>query len=107
MLYAIEDASITHLYKSGKEIYFSTGADASLYKASLTYNKAGQYLSQVFDLNQFATWGRVNLKATGDKTGVTIFTRTGDSSKPGDNWSEWKKCENSRIKKPARTFYSI
>jgi hypothetical protein len=63
------------------------------------------YLSAVRDSRSSATWGLIRWESTG---GVTLATRTGNTEKPDDSWSEWSKpytrSEGEAIASPAARF---
>jgi len=44
------------------------------------------YLSPVRDTKTIATWGLVRWESMGD---VALFTRSGNTEKPDDSWSDW------------------
>jgi hypothetical protein len=63
------------------------------------------YLSGVRDTRSVATWGLVRWEASGP---VALYTRSGNTERPDDSWSEWagpySRREGEAIKSPAARF---
>jgi hypothetical protein len=63
------------------------------------------YLSSVRDSKSVATWGQARWESVGT---VELFTRSGNTDKPDDSWSEWSgphtRREGEIIKSPAARF---
>jgi hypothetical protein len=63
------------------------------------------YLSAVRDSRSSATWGLIRWESTGS---VTLATRSGNTEKPDDSWSDWSKpytrAEGELIASPAARF---
>jgi hypothetical protein len=52
----------------------------------------GSFDSDVFDAQNFSTWGRVEIRGSGR---FDVFTRSGNVDNPDRHWSEWKKVSES------------
>jgi hypothetical protein len=63
------------------------------------------YVSSVRDSKSVATWGLVRWESAGT---VELFTRSGNTDKPDDSWSDWSgpytRREGEQIKSPAARF---
>ena len=63
------------------------------------------YVSAVRDSRSAATWGLIRWEAAG---GVALATRSGNTEKPDDSWSEWSRpytrAEGEPIASPAARF---
>ena len=47
---------------------------------------SARYLSPVQDTKSVSTWGQIRWEATGP---VTLYSRSGNTERPDDSWSEW------------------
>ena len=63
------------------------------------------YLSGVRDTKSVATWGLIRWEAAGQ---VSLYTRSGNTERPDDSWSDWAgpyaRREGEPIKSPAARF---
>ena len=63
------------------------------------------YISGVRDSRSVATWGLIRWEASGQ---VALYTRSGNTERPDDTWSEWagpySRREGEAIKSPAARF---
>jgi sugar lactone lactonase YvrE len=63
------------------------------------------YISSVRDSKSVATWGHARWEATG---AVALFTRSGNTDKPDDSWSDWSapysRKEGEPITSPAARY---
>ena len=55
------------------------------------------YLSSVRDTRSVATWGQIRWDATGN---VTLATRSGNTERPDDSWSDWSPAYASSAGAP-------
>ena len=66
---------------------------------------APTFLSPVRDSRSIATWGLIRWEATGS---VGVFTRTGNTERPDDSWSDWAgpyaNPQGDTIKSPPARF---
>ena len=78
----------------GRVIGIGTGTQAN-----------ASYVSPVRDTKSVSTWGLIRWEGTG---AVTIHTRSGNTEKPDDSWSDWSapyaKKDGEPIKSPAARF---
>lgn len=87
-----EESQILSLYNVSDtgEIWFSTGNAGKLFKLSSDYLKEGTLESEKRDASVTSKWGNIAWDAVQpDDTGVTLSTRSGNTEKPDDTWSEW------------------
>ena len=63
------------------------------------------YISGVRDTKSVATWGLIRWEAAGT---VALFTRSGNTEKPDDSWSDWagpySRREGEAVKSPPARF---
>lgn len=66
---------------------------------------SASFTSPVKDSRSIATWGLIRWEGTG---GVTLFTRSGNTDKPDDTWTDWagpyERAEGQAIQSPAARF---
>ena len=79
-----------HKIKDSGEIWLATGNSGKLYKLSSSYLKEGTLKSQERDASITSRWGIISWDAIlAEGTSITLATRTGNTEKPDDTWSEW------------------
>jgi hypothetical protein len=78
------DAEAVRLLSVNNTMLVATANSGKLYRLGAAGVK-GSYESPVFDANGVSRWGRIRWQ--GD--GVTIQTRSGNSLRPDDSWSDW------------------
>lgn len=84
-------------------VYAGTSNGGGLWKVTSGVAKKGSFTSEVFDAKYLSTWGRAWWEGrTPPKTSVKLKLRTGNSSKPGPDWTDWSepvtKSEGSPVK---------
>ncbi|MEW6357416.1 MAG: hypothetical protein AB1696_13890 [Planctomycetota bacterium] len=71
-------------------LVFSTGAPGSVQRFAGAYAGKGTFESRVCQAKGLARWGRIAANITvPDGTSITLATRTGNSEKPDNTWSDW------------------
>lgn len=71
-------------------LYAGSGNDGKLFRLGFRSKRKGEFVSQVFDCHTTVTWGSLSWEGeTPPATGVQIYTRTGNSDTPDQNWSAW------------------
>jgi hypothetical protein len=78
------DGEAVRLIREGESLLVATANSGKLYRLGAAA-AGGTYESGVFDANATSRWGR--LRWTGD--GVKIETRSGNSLRPDNSWSDW------------------
>jgi len=77
----------THLIETNRGLLVTTGNLGELLRLDTSANASGWYESQPHDSSSIAKWGRIAWH--GDTRGIVLRTRTGNSARPDDTWSEW------------------
>ena len=95
--------------KDSGEIWLATGNAGKLYKLSSGYLKEGTLKSQERDASITSSWGMSSWDAVlAEGTSVTMATRSGNTKKPDDTWSEWSdeytKSAGEAITSPPARF---
>jgi len=78
------DAEAVRLLNVNNAILVATANAGKLYKLGAAGTK-GTYESPVFDASSVSRWGRLRWQGEG----VTIQTRSGNSLRPDNSWSDW------------------
>jgi len=91
------------------EIFFSTGGLGSIFKVSLGYKREGTFTSLVYDAKGISAWGNISWKVnTPPGTKITLQSRSGNTEKPDNTWSEWSKeyknYQGQKIESPPAKF---
>lgn len=70
------------------------------------YPAAGTFVSSVFDATRQAAWGAAAWSATLPQgTGLTVFTRSGNTATPDATWSAWAAVSNGgTVSSPAGRY---
>jgi sugar lactone lactonase YvrE len=82
-------------------IYAVTGNIGAIYSIGPNLETSGTYESDVFDAGAFTYWGRVSSEGNGS---VAFETRSGNLSRPQQNWSPWAKLNSGRVASPPARF---
>jgi hypothetical protein len=73
--------------------------------ADVAHQSPATYVSPVRDTKSVATWGMIRWESSGS---VVLYTRSGNTDKPDDSWSEWAgpygRREGETVKSPAARF---
>lgn len=97
-------------------IHAATGNIGRIYEIGSSAAPKGTFESDVLDAGSFTYWGRLSFR--GSPGAVSILTRSGNLSRPDDNWSAWSplrieqdsaaapcaRCLNGRIASPPARF---
>jgi hypothetical protein len=86
-------------------ITYVTSNPGKVYRLSEAPAERGVYESDVLDATNVATWGTVRWRAlTPPGSAVAISTRSGNTSRPDETWSDWsapyKSADGSGIASP-------
>lgn len=83
----VEERLITSLVWAGTQgLTFTTGDAAAFYRSTGPARDAS-YESEVFDASTPSRFGKIVWSGSGN---LTLETRTGNTAKPGNGWSEWQ-----------------
>jgi len=108
LLTGVDARQITRFTSSGRAAPLSAFATANpgrVVAVGAGVQSPARYLSSVRDTRTVATWGLLRWEASGP---VSFFTRSGNTDRPDDSWSEWAgpytKREGEMIASPAARF---
>lgn len=93
---------------SGGEIWIATSNLGKVFKMSPNYPLVGIYESTPYDTVTTSQWGNLWWKGTKPSgTNIKLYTRSGNTEKPDNNWSGWSPPYNNEegspiISPPAR-----
>ncbi len=110
LLTRAEAAQVTSIYSSdGRTTHFSTANPARVYRLGVERRSEGVYTSPVKDTNAVSTLGRIRWEARSPAgTSLSLQTRTGNSSRPDNTWSEWSQsytnADGEQITSPSGRF---
>lgn len=100
------EGQISRLKAIGNKIFAASSNQAYLYSFTDTEKVSeGSYESKVLDAKSVASWGRIWWRASG---AVTLQTRSGNTRKPDETWSEWKTVVgngSAQIQNPQARFF--
>jgi hypothetical protein len=65
---------------------FATANPGRVVSAGPGVQTPARFVSHVQDTKSVATWGQIRWESTGP---VTLYTRSGNTERPDDSWSEW------------------
>jgi hypothetical protein len=108
LLTETHESLATRLIFEGKDLYVATGNIAKLIRLGSSNGPEGSYESPVKDSKFISKWGVLAWRGSvPDGASIEFFTRSGNSNRPDDTWSEWAgpytEPEGSPIKSaPAR-----
>jgi hypothetical protein len=84
---------------------FATANPGRVIDAGPGVESPARFLSHVEDTRSVATWGQIRWESTGP---VTLYTRSGNTERPDDSWSEWAGPYTTRagevVTSPAARF---
>ena len=91
LLLRAEADQVTSIYSTdGRNVFFATSNPAKIYRFGTRRRSEGQYRSPIKDTATVSSWGKVQWEGRSPTgTGLTVQTRTGNSSKPDNTWSDW------------------
>ncbi len=91
------------------KLYFATGNMGCIYSLADSYSQEGFFTSIVHDAYFISQWGNISWNETLPKgTEILFQSRSGNTEKPDDTWSEWSKdysdFSGEKIKSPKGRF---
>ena len=91
LLLRAEADQVTSIYSGdGRTVYFSTSNPAKIYRFDTGRRSEGEYRSPIKDTTTVSSWGKIRWESRAQAgTGLTIQTRSGNSAKPDNTWSDW------------------
>jgi sugar lactone lactonase YvrE len=99
------EGEATRLLASPGGLLAATGGLGKIFRLGRETGTSGSFESPVHDAGTVARWGRLNwLAETCPTCGLTFRTRTGNSMRPDQTWSDWsvplKDAEGSQVASP-------
>ncbi len=87
-------------------LYAVTGNIGKVYRVGPSLVETGTFESSVCDAGTFTHWGAVSLEPK--PKGIEVQTRSGNTDRPEQNWSEWQTAplsgDSGRAASPAARF---
>ena len=85
----------TRLVAEGDTVWVAGSNQGKVYKLSPQRAPEGTYVSRSLDAKAVASWGRIMWRYSGAGGGVEVATRTGNTEKPDNTWSDWSAAYTS------------
>ncbi len=110
LLMDTEEEQITRLFTSGSDLYAATSNLGKVLRIDQAPREKGEYLSEIIDAGATSLWGTISwtVRNPTRREGITLYTRSGNTKKPGDTWSAWSEAytnpEGSQISSQASTY---
>jgi hypothetical protein len=99
LLAQTNEGDATRLLASNRGLLTATGNLGKLLRLGGGAVHSGWFESPVHDSGTVAKWGRISWH--GDSKGLALKTRSGNSARPDDTWSDWSQpAANSDINSP-------
>jgi len=90
----------------GRPTAFATANPGRVIAVGANDQSPATYISSVRDTKSVATWGLIRWEGSGG--GIALFSRSGNTEKPDDSWSDWagpySRGEGEAIKSPTARF---
>jgi hypothetical protein len=102
-----EEQVIAMAMKDGELYALGTGHPGTLYTVAKNPGDKGAYLSKILDTGSPSFYGTLDWTGRGS---VTIQTRTGNTAKPDETWSQWSspiERPGTKIESPRNRFFQL
>ena len=95
--------------EDGRTVFFTTSNPAKIYQFNSGRRSEGEYRSPIKDTATVSSWGKIRWEGRSPTgTGLVIQTRSGNSAKPDNTWSDWSApytvLEGEQIASPTGRF---
>ena len=80
------EGQISTIKSNGQNLIATSSNQGKLFRIGAESNSEGIYESAILDAKSVADWGRIWWRSSGN---ITIQTRTGNTEKPNETWSDW------------------
>ena len=91
-LFKTDELQVLSMVNKGENLLFGTGNMGHIYTIEKRYSGEGFLTSSVHDTFFMSHWGRISWNDSSPKgTRISFRTRTGNTQKPDDTWSEWSR----------------
>ena len=98
------DEQVTRIVSARNQITLATSNLGKLYRLSREPGTTGTYESDVLDAGVVSDWGRIRWQVTNPTgAGIEFSTKSGNTGKPDDTWSEWTGVENEATGGPVNS----
>ncbi len=117
MIYAVDPdgawSTLTQLEEAqplsmlfGKEgVFIGAGDVGRVHRLTPAYSEEGAFTSQVHDAAIISRWGAISVRSEIPKdTAITLATRSGNTEKPDDTWSDWANTSEEKVQSPPARF---
>jgi WD40 repeat protein len=93
LLLETTEEQTTKLIAAGNDLFACTSNLAKVYRLSSSLNTQGSYESEVKDTQGVSSWGSIHWRAAlPSGTSLNVQTRSGNTKKPDQSWSDWSKA---------------
>jgi len=101
------EEQITRLAAAGDSIFSAGSNQGKIYKLQSQQARSGSYESQVMDAKVVSAWGRIRWTLSNPAGGnVQMSSRSGNTEKPGDTWSDWSTAKSGeQITNPKARYF--
>ena len=102
----VDERQVLAISLTGADPYLATGDGAAFYRVLPGRPRSAIWQSRVLDAEFAARWGQLSWRGTGS---LDLETRSGDTERPDETWSEWSSALTSPgpIRSPAARFLQI
>ncbi len=104
LLRDMASTQVTAMLRDGSRVLAITGNVGKVHEIGDALEKQGTFESQVFDVSNFAQWGRLHSKEVAGGGTIAFETRSGNLDRPTQMWSAWAPLVNGRVASPAARF---
>lgn len=90
LIVQMNESEATRLVTGGDSIYTASGGAGKIYRIAPALATVGTFESPVHDSGTVSRWGRLSWRGETPGGSKLVFrTRSGNSARPDDTWSEW------------------
>jgi len=93
LLLQSDEGQISTLFNRGNQLFATSSNQGKLFSFGTQTEAEGTYVSTVLDAKTSAAWGRIWWRSNG---GVTLQTRSGNTDKPNETWSDWSAAYSDK-----------
>lgn len=93
LINGVDAKQVTRIARAGERLLLATANPGRVQVIGGAAGAAGVFLSATRDAKTPARWGSIRWEASG--TGVALSTRSGNTDKPDESWSDWSAAYTS------------
>lgn len=105
LINGVDARQITRMARSGDRLLLATANPGRVQMMGTALASPGVFVSSPRDAKASARWGSIRWEATGP---VAIFTRSGNTDRPDESWSDWSTAyttpSGSTVQSPAARY---